>query len=336
MAPDSNLSFHFFGSGKGESILLETAFGWGMIDCFTADGKVPSLDYLKVRGVNELRFLALTHPHDDHFGGLSDIMDWFAPPRRIEQFWRYPTLDAKHLFPLLRSRAAQLAPPFSQQKLEALNSLQRFYSQLAPEIRAGRTELKIVTMGQTVLSAKTFGVEILSIAPSGRMVFEAEATLAATIEAQAHRQPIPSWDLNRISSAFLVRFPSGEALLGGDVPYVSWRSSLESDLFPETAVSLYKASHHGSAKDNSKVLLERITSHDVAELAVITRYSPSNLPRQETVSEFRLRFPDVRVIGRPLRPASQGPIRRARAFEVQRLEVKVTPSGLTICDPVAC
>lgn len=336
MAPASDLTFHFFGSGKGESILIETAFGWGMIDCFTADGKVPSLDFLKSRGVRELLFLALTHPHDDHFGGLPDVVDWFCYKGGIWQFWRYPTLDVKHLLPLLRSRAAQLGSPFEQQQLDAMTSLQRFYEQLAPEIGAGRTELKIATMGQTILSAQSFGVDILTVAPSGKMISEAEATLASTIEAQRSGNPVPYWDLNRLSTAFLVRFTGGEALLGGDVPFVSWKSSLASDLFPEMTVSLYKAAHHGSAKDNPKELLDKVISPKGEKIAVVTRYSPSNLPRQESISEFSLRFPQVKVIGRPLQLTGQGPIKRIRSFETQRLEVQVSPSGLTVHQPVAC
>lgn len=112
-----------------------------------------------------------------------------------------------------------------------MTSLQQLYERLASEIRTGRTELKITTMGQTLTSAQGFGVDALTVAPSGKMNNEAEVTLASTIEAQTDGRPVPYWDLNRLSGAFLVGFPGGEALLGGDVPFVSWRSSLASDLF---------------------------------------------------------------------------------------------------------
>lgn len=336
MALASSASFHFFGSGKGESILIETRAGWGMIDCFTADRSAPSLNYLKSRGVTELQFLALTHPHDDHFGGLSEVAEWFINQGGIRQFWRYPTLDAKHLLPLLCSRAAQLGAPFAQQQLDAMSSLQRFYQLLATEIRSRRTTVVMNTIGQTLLSETTFGLELSVIAPTGNMAYEAEEALARSLEAQAAGRPLPAWNLNRLSSAYLVRSGGLELLLGGDVPRVSWESSMSSGLFPQMSLTLLKSSHHGSKGDNPKELLDRVLPPTGGELAVVTRYSPSRLPRADGVRELKQRFAEVQVIGRPIHPLTSGAVRRKRAYETQRLEVQVSSSGLIIFPPVAC
>src|SRR3954452_15190803 len=112
---DPTLSLHVFGSSKGESIVLELPGGkWGVIDCYAPsledEASNPTLRFLKDRHVDELEFLALTHPHDDHFRGMSQLLQAFP----VRLFWRFSGLSGKHLEDLvtpLRLKAAATSWP---------------------------------------------------------------------------------------------------------------------------------------------------------------------------------------------------------------------------------
>lgn len=134
-------TLHFLGDGKGESIALDTPLGWGVVDCFSYQGRVPVLEFLRNKGVTNLRFLALTHPHEDHFLGMDKLAEYFLAKDGIQEFWRFPALDACRLFPLLKARSQSTPEPFRSLHLQSLDSLQRTFQMLIEPIKAKRTEL---------------------------------------------------------------------------------------------------------------------------------------------------------------------------------------------------
>mgnify|MGYP003542004662 FL=1 len=77
---------------KGEDKILAAFLDVGQADCalFTLpDGKIllidagdrgdgdQLVDYLKKRGIIKIDYLLATHPHSDHIGGMSDVIDSF-------------------------------------------------------------------------------------------------------------------------------------------------------------------------------------------------------------------------------------------------------------------
>src|SRR5438128_1286735 len=83
----SGLELHVLGGGEGESIILRCPDGhWGVIDCFNPSTKVednPTVNFLVNRGVQELAFACVTHPHSDHYRGMHEVVRKFRPKR----FW---------------------------------------------------------------------------------------------------------------------------------------------------------------------------------------------------------------------------------------------------------
>ncbi len=79
------LSVHVLGAAKGESIVLQLPNGrWGVVDCY-ARSLNPTLMFLRESGVEKLEFLCLTHPHDDHYRGMSQILEEFP----VAYFWHF-------------------------------------------------------------------------------------------------------------------------------------------------------------------------------------------------------------------------------------------------------
>src|SRR5437764_754157 len=81
---------YVFGSTEGESIVLHLPNGkWGAVDSFAPSLNDPTTNpayrLMRQKKVTELEFLCLTHPHDDHFRGMSQLLKGFS----VRQFWTF-------------------------------------------------------------------------------------------------------------------------------------------------------------------------------------------------------------------------------------------------------
>ncbi len=66
--------------GQGDSIILE----WldndipkiGIIDCNRKNRKNPVLEYVRDSGYKEIQFIILSHPHSDHYSGMTELLNF--------------------------------------------------------------------------------------------------------------------------------------------------------------------------------------------------------------------------------------------------------------------
>ena len=74
---DDNLEVHFIDVGQADSILIKKGMDFMLIDGGNnADGELV-VDYLKEQNVDKLKYVIGTHPHEDHIGGLDNVIDNF-------------------------------------------------------------------------------------------------------------------------------------------------------------------------------------------------------------------------------------------------------------------
>ena len=77
MRVDGNLNIYYFNVGQADSILLENNDKYMLIDAGNnADGEL-IVKQLKEMGVSKLDYLIATHAHEDHIGGMDDIINSF-------------------------------------------------------------------------------------------------------------------------------------------------------------------------------------------------------------------------------------------------------------------
>lgn len=71
---DDVLQVHFIDVGQGDSILLQQAEEAMLIDAGGNDKGDYVVDYCERAGVHELKYVVGTHAHEDHIGGLDDVI----------------------------------------------------------------------------------------------------------------------------------------------------------------------------------------------------------------------------------------------------------------------
>ena len=73
--PDAKLLVHFIDVGQGDSILLESGGEFVLIDAGEKEYGDTVVRYIKSRGAKCLKYIIATHPHSDHIGGLTKVIN---------------------------------------------------------------------------------------------------------------------------------------------------------------------------------------------------------------------------------------------------------------------
>ena len=79
----SKMEVHFIDVGQGDSILIESAGEYMLIDAGDNSEGINVLRYLKKEGVETLKYVIGTHPHSDHIGGVDQVIDSFEVKKII-------------------------------------------------------------------------------------------------------------------------------------------------------------------------------------------------------------------------------------------------------------
>lgn len=72
-----NLKIYFINVGQADSELIIDNDKTMLIDAGTNDQGKNVVEFLKSKGINKIDYLIGTHPHEDHIGGLDDIINNF-------------------------------------------------------------------------------------------------------------------------------------------------------------------------------------------------------------------------------------------------------------------
>lgn len=71
---NSNLIISYLNVGQADSILIENNNEYMLIDAGNNNDGELLVKYFKDKGITEFKYLIGTHPHEDHIGGLDDII----------------------------------------------------------------------------------------------------------------------------------------------------------------------------------------------------------------------------------------------------------------------
>lgn len=74
---NSEVSVHFIDVGQGDCILIQSGNISVLIDSGEKEYSSRVIAYLEAQNIEKLDYIIATHPHSDHIGGLSDIIEQF-------------------------------------------------------------------------------------------------------------------------------------------------------------------------------------------------------------------------------------------------------------------
>lgn len=72
------LKVHFIDVGQGDSILIQSGKESMLVDAGTNESGSQVTQYLQSLGISRLSYLIGTHPHEDHIGGMDDVIRAFS------------------------------------------------------------------------------------------------------------------------------------------------------------------------------------------------------------------------------------------------------------------
>lgn len=74
---EGETQIHFVDVGQGDCELIKTKNMAVLIDCGEREYYTDVIDYIKNQNIERLDYVIATHPHSDHIGGMSYILDEF-------------------------------------------------------------------------------------------------------------------------------------------------------------------------------------------------------------------------------------------------------------------
>lgn len=72
-----DLQVYFIDVGQADSILIKNKQETMLIDAGNNEDGEKVVDFIKEKGINKLDYVVGTHPHEDHIGGLDDVINEF-------------------------------------------------------------------------------------------------------------------------------------------------------------------------------------------------------------------------------------------------------------------
>ena len=242
------LRIHILNVGHGDSIVLEYC-GEGDHKSFAVidsnckpDSSPPALDLLRTLGANSLSFVAITHPHADHYMGMRAILESFS--KKIETLYTFPIKkESEHLKKLLlaykKNALATTSDRIQKTNLELAHIL-ALASKSAAKSWEAPSGIK------SLISAPGFpNQSIWAILPPSRVKGRFfQGIIEGSIEPENE-------ELNDLSLAFLIEYGGHQVILAGDGSKTNWgyQNKQWKNAGIKFSPSVVKLPHHGSKYD---------------------------------------------------------------------------------------
>lgn len=284
------LRIHILNVGHGDSIVLEyhgenNLVSFAVIDSnCKPDASPPALELLKTLGAKSLSFVAITHPHADHYMGMRAILIHFS--KRIDTLYTFPIRrESEYLKKIVTSYKKYSTGTDSE-------SIRNKSKELAHILLLGKSSAKCWEApcgARNPLPVLGFtGVAISTILPPAKVKGSFfQSILDGSIEPEKE-------ELNDLSMAFLVEYAGYQIVLAGDGTYKNWQYQNKGwkRIGARLSPIAVKLPHHGSKHDCNasvqNVIFGNIKEQQPNAVACISANGKSH-PAPEVMDELARR-----------------------------------------------
>lgn len=296
---NNEIEVTILGTGYGESIILFIpGVGWGIIDSFSTKIKtntvVPALEYLK--GIlpqqdRRIAFIALTHPHEDHYRGLDRILENFlGVTERVCWYSGNGTNELKQYLAFQKATGGRSLVGYPRVLTSIQNSIKngaqlRRLSELTEIIPNRRIDIE--DYGSTNVSLVSLSPSALNIQKYTEILLGAYPVPGRTLK------PIEDREHNLISVAMLLKIGNVQMVFGSDVETypntnMGWNAIITNRDFPDLSADLVKVAHHGS-ENGVNVSAWRKHASNKKPIAILTPFIRGNtiLPSEKGTNDLK-------------------------------------------------
>lgn len=110
-AVPKTLKVSYIDVGQADSILIQSNGANMLIDAGNREDKNTVINYLKKQGVKKLDVVIGTHPHEDHIGGMSAVLNTFKADKIIMPKVTNNTETFKELITVIKSKGLKITNP---------------------------------------------------------------------------------------------------------------------------------------------------------------------------------------------------------------------------------
>jgi hypothetical protein len=290
-----HLEVFILSAGIGESVVIHTPDNaWGVVDCYASilsePESNPTVQFLCKQKVTTLDFLCLTHPHSDHYRGMTHLIKLLS----LECFWRFGATSREQLLNLLTYMELAARDVGDDEDLDSAHELQNIFGMIIELQKRGLTimhlsDIKSVYPLPIKISPEKPRpeFEIFCIAPPSNSVELYEKSLKNCFTAEGLlKTRAPQLDHNAVSAALLLRFGKTRIILGGDVETQNWDRILNTIDKSELAVNAVKVSHHGSTNGYAPGLWAVFAAKRPPK-AIITPFQKEKLPDPDAIQHIK-------------------------------------------------
>ena len=108
---------HFIDVGQADCVLVKSANATILIDAGNRDDSTSIIKYLKTQGVKSIDLAVGTHPHEDHIGGLADILKAVPVKKLMMPKVTTNTKTFEYLLTTIKKKGMKIASPNVGEKL---------------------------------------------------------------------------------------------------------------------------------------------------------------------------------------------------------------------------
>jgi len=345
------LEVSIFGSHFGECIVIHLPNGkWMIVDsCLDIKNKEPiALSYLSRIGIdisNDVQLIIITHWHDDHIQGISQLISACHSARVCFS----SAMTQKEFLTLIDGFSGKysLVPNHTSGTREIANTIKELKNRISSSSTSSKY-MTPVTADRILLEDSMASIRIRSLSPSDKSYHQALACFSSLIpHDNAERITLQSPKKNHLSIVLWVSCNNSTVLLGSDLEEVNdeetgWRAIINSSLRPEEKAHLFKIPHHGSKTGHSDDVWNMMVKEDVLCLVTENTRGSYSIPTPKDIARIKSYSSKLFSTSAPRQKLSKrnntvektlremAKKRKSLGGDLGQIQVRITPDGNTI------